>query len=523
MRRLLLVLLIPVLAVLALVGTGAGGDDEAPIYTVELDNAFGLTVGSDFKVAGVRAGTIKAIRLDRETNDALVDIQVDKTGFGDLRTDAFCESRPQSLIGEYYLDCAPGDNPQKLADGDRIPLEQTGSTVPADLLASVMQRPYRERLRIILSQLGVGLAARGEDLNEAIRRASPALRETDRVLSILAEQNTTLRDLITDADTVLAALAGNREDVARWVGEARSLAADSATRREEIAAGLARLPGFLRELRPTMAQLGRTADAQAPALRDLGASADRLELLFNQLGPFSRATQVNLRSLGETAEIGVGAVRSASPVVEELDRFAVDTPELGQNLDIILRDLRDRDRAVEEDPRSPGGKGYTGFEALLQYVYDQTMAVNIYDANTHLLKVALFESECSEYQNAESLRKHEAEHPGFIERCAAWLGPNQLGVLQPDPTETETETATRATESDGKRRRNDASATPTPDAGVPDVPVQAVPTSEPGVEATPEALVPLLGDTLEQLPEVDLPGRPNTNNPEDLLDFLLTP
>jgi phospholipid/cholesterol/gamma-HCH transport system substrate-binding protein len=513
-------------ATLAVIAGGAGGGPAGNRFTVELDNAFGLTVGSDLKVAGVRAGTIRDIRLDDKTHDALVDIEVTKTGFGSLRTDAFCESRPQSLIGEYYLDCAPGTDPKKLADDARIPIEQTGSTVPADLLADVMRMPYRERLRVILSQLGVGLSARGEELNEAIRRASPALRETDRVLAILAEQNATLRRLVTDADTVLADLAGNREDVGRWVREARATAADSATRRAEIAASLNRLPAFLRELRPTMADLGRTADAQGPALADLDASAQRLETLFTQLDPFARASQVNLRSLGATSQIGRDAAASARPVVALLDRFSRDTPELAQNLRIVLHDLDDRDRAIEADPRSPGGDGYTGFEALLQYTFDQSMAINIFDTHGYILKANLFESECSDFQNEESIAEKMAEDPGFIDRCAAWLGPNQLGVIQPDPTkpsDARSEAAPRRArvrpDAGGRRDRRQGAApdgpaaTPVPvsGTGVPGVPV---PTVIPG-----KPLVPLIDQTLDNLvPQV------NTNaNPEDLLDFLLAP
>ena len=54
-----------------------------------------------------------------------------------------------------------------------------------------MRRPYRERFTILLSELGAGLAARGPDLNETIRRAVPALRQVDRLLAILAEQRRT--------------------------------------------------------------------------------------------------------------------------------------------------------------------------------------------------------------------------------------------------------------------------------------------------------------------------------------------
>ena len=102
----------------------------------------------------------------------------------------------------------------------------------------------------------------------------------------------------------------------------------------------------------------------------------------------------------------------------------------------MLRDLDDRKRAVEKDKRSPGGQGYTGFEAFLSYVFDQMMAINIFDENGYILKVNLSASECSEYQNADSIKRKEKESPGFISRCLAGLGPNQPGVTTADPTDT---------------------------------------------------------------------------------------
>jgi ABC-type transporter Mla subunit MlaD len=512
-RRLLVVIGALGAVALVLAVSAAGGSTAGYKFTVELDNAFGLVTGSDLKVAGVRAGTIRDLRLDPRTHDALVDIELTKDGFGSLRTDAFCESRPQSLIGEYFLDCQPGTDPNKLEDGARIPIEQTGSTVPADLLADVMRRPYRERLRIILGQLGLGLAARGDELNEAIRRASPALRETDRVLKILASQNQVLGKLVKDGDTVLGDLAGNRQDVARWVREARGTAADSAERRVQIAEGLHRLPEFLAELRPTMAELGRAVDAQTPSLVDLDASAQRLEHLFTHLGPFARSSQLNLRSLADASEIGRRAARHAQPVVDLLKDFSVKTPELAKNLSIVLGDLDDRDRAIEKDARSPGGQGYTGFEALLQYVFDQSLAINVFDANNYILKANLFQSPCSDYQNADSLREEIASDPDFLSECAAYLGPSQQGVLQPDPTDPGTRSAPtqRDAKKTHKRHRRRPGAERTPDAGspAPDSPVN-------------EALQPLLDQVTDLLPHVAVPPI-RVENPQDLLDFLLAP
>src|SRR5215216_1030899 len=288
MRRLLVIFLVLGAGVAAVATASAGSQDpDHPTYTIELDNAFGIVQGADVKVAGVRAGRVTGMRVDRKSKRALVDITIDETGFGSLRTDAFCETRPQSLIGEYYVDCRPGTAPQRLEPGATLPVEQTASTIPLDLVNNIMRRPYRERLRIILDELGAGAGGRASDIQATLKRAVPALRETDQVLAILAEQNKVLANLTRDADAVIGDLAKNRTDVGRFVTETRQTATASAERRAEIRASLQRLPTFLRELTPTMASLGQAADANTPSLADLDASAGQLTRLFKDVPPFA--------------------------------------------------------------------------------------------------------------------------------------------------------------------------------------------------------------------------------------------
>jgi ABC-type transporter Mla subunit MlaD len=535
MRRALAILVLLAAAAAFAVTSAGAGDDSASgrRYTVELDNAFGLVTGADLKVAGVRAGKISKLRLDRKTGHALVDFTVDKVGFGSLREDVFCESRPQSLIGEYFIDCRPGTSSKELPNGATIPISKTASTIPADLVNDIMRRPYRERLRIILSELGIGVGARAEDLNAAVRRASPALRETDKVLAILGRQNLVLRDLVTDADVVLGDLAGNRKDVARWIRETGKTAATSAERRQDIAAGLRRLPAFLAELEPTMRELGRAADAQTPTLVDLNATAGNLQEFFTTLKPFTDSTRVNLRSLGEAAKQGAPAMKAARPLVAELGRFSEKTPELAKNLRITLSDLDDRGRAIEKDPRSPGGQGYTGFEALLQYVFDQAMAINIYDDHGYMLKANISHTECSNYQNADSLKAKMAEDPDFYKRCASILGPSQLGILQPDPTKPAGTAKRTKRGSKHKRKRGDGKPADAPKADEAPRDNGVRPPIDLGqtIDDLLKGKLPDLG-SLPQVPGLDgvtgaVGGLSGTTDPraaqQALLDYLLSP
>ena len=121
-------------------------------------------------------------------------------------------------------------------------------------------------------------------------------------------------------------------------------------------------------------------------------------------------------------------MKAAGPVVAQLNTFSQGAPELGKNLAIVLEHLDSRDHAVEKDPRSPGGQGYTGLEALLEYVYDQVMSVNVYDANAHVLKVSLIGGgNCADYADTAEAKKVGNE-------CSSTLGPNQAGINYNDTT-----------------------------------------------------------------------------------------
>lgn len=428
-RRVLSVALVTAAAVAAVVLTGAhGGEGDARRYVVELDNAFGMVKGGDVRVAGVNAGHVIGIELDPETLKGLIEVEIDEAGFGSLREDAFCEARPQSPLGEYFLDCAPGTATNEIPPGGTVPVEQTASTIPPDLVQNVMRRPYRERFRLVLNEFGAGLAGRPEDLNDAIRRGVPALRQTARLLEVLADHDTVIRDLVGDADRVLARLSDNRRDVGRFVKEAGDTASASAERADDIATNFRKLPTFVRELRPTMAALEEVAVEQRPVLVDLSAAADDLERFFADSGEFAEAARPAIRRLARLAPTGRQAVRAARPQTQQLRRYARPTRDLAPNLRITLEDFSDQDRAVEPDPRSPGGKGFAGSQAILAYIFNQSLTNNAFDEIGHMVRAAPFSDKCSPYRDASGGRDPE------LADCRAWLGPNQPGVNQPDPS-----------------------------------------------------------------------------------------
>ena len=447
MRRILAygALLVVIAALVLITGAFSSGPGD-PTYKLEFDNAFGLVQDAQFKVAGVPAGKITSIDLDQKNYHAVVTVQVTTKGFGAFRSDATCQSRPQSLIGEYFVDCQPGQYGKPLKSGATLPASHTFSTIPADLLADIMRLPQRERFTLIINELGAAVAGRSEDLQTALQRAVPALDETDNLLNLLANDSQTLQQLTANSDSVVTALANNSTLVQNFIVEADHAATDTATQQANLKTSLQRFPGLLEQLKPAMAKLGSAAQSNTPVLQNLNAASGQLKTLFTNLAPcssphtgnqcgFANASLPALQSLGQASVTGKTAVQAAAPTVSLLNQFAQPVPELAQNLSIVLADLDNRSRAVEPDSRSPGGQGFTGLEALLQYVFNQEQTINTFGPYGHMLAVDAFVNPmCSPYATPGTIAANLKQYGSAYRQCYSWLGPNQQGVNEADPT-----------------------------------------------------------------------------------------
>ena len=390
MRRLLAILALAVaLPALLLAGIAADGDDGGYEVRAIFDTVAAAVEGEDVKIAGAKVGAIKSMDLTRDDR-AAVTLRIDDDRFTPFHRDASCTIRPQQLIGEKFVECDPGspeaaELPQ-ISQGDGegehlLPLEQNSSPVDLDLVNNIMRRPYRERFAILLSELGVGLAGRGRELNEVIHRANPALRETDRVLRILARENDVLARLAEDSDAALAPLAREKEHLSSFIVQANRTGQATAERRADIERGLARLPSFLRELRPLMADLGAFAGQAAPVFADLRQAGPDISRLIVAQEPFAQAALPAFRGMGDALERGRPALINSRPVVRDLRRLGTDAAPTAGNLDRLTRSI---DRTG-------------GLERLMDLLFYSTTAINGFDDVGHYLRSALLVNVCTDY------------------------------------------------------------------------------------------------------------------------------
>src|SRR3954454_19727666 len=198
----------------ALLAGGAAGSASGETHVdVIFDNARGLLPGQLVEIAGARVGQIDDVSVTKDFK-ARISTSIDSR-FAPFRKDATCTIRPEGLIAENYVQCDPGspDSPELRGVGGvppTVPVEHTTQPVNLTDLFEIWNVPTRDRLGVLLSELGIATAARGGDLNAVLRRANPALKQAQAVIGILQDQKQSLIAAVDATDTAVAGLAAHR-------------------------------------------------------------------------------------------------------------------------------------------------------------------------------------------------------------------------------------------------------------------------------------------------------------------------
>lgn len=413
MRKALLAIgLVAVVVAVALLAGSSGGNGY--LVRAIFDNGGFLVEGEEVRIAGATVGEIEevdvtepgevaSVKDGRERaipGKAVVVMRIDEPGFQDFRADGGCEVRPQSLIGEKFVDCsptlsrAPGSEPapelEEIPEGEPgagqhlLPVENNSTSVDPDLINNINRLPYAQRFRLILNELGASFAGRGEDLEEVVERANPVLRDVNRLFGILNRQRDRLAQLASDSDAILEPLARERASVAGFFRNAGAAGEASSERGEALEASLRKFPAFLRELRGTMRSLEGFSDAATPVFADLGDAAPALTRATRALRPFSAASTVSLKSLGASGEVGGPKIRAADPVVRKARDLAISGAEPTTDLARLLT-------STDESG---------GFDGLVDLIYNSAAATNEFDRYGHFGRTLFALTNCIDYVQA---------------------------------------------------------------------------------------------------------------------------
>ena len=381
-------MIVAIAAVVILSGFSSSSGDPYTVRAIFDDAAFAVQ-GEDVRIAGANVGSIQSLGVTAN-KQAAVTVAISDSRFAPFYANATCAIRPQSLIGEQYVDCDPGSSsappltPITKGPGTGsylLPVTRTSSPIDSDIVQDISTEPVRQSLSVIIDELGTGLAARGSDLNAVIHRANPSLGDTDKVLKILASQNHVLAQLATSSDAVLAPLARESRQISGFIIHANTTSVASAARAGDISRTFRLFPSFLRQLRPLMADLGALADQGTPLMTELGQSASALGRQYANLTPFAAKARTALINLGVTAQKAQPSLVATLPLAQRLRRLGASGEPAAANLQRLTESL-DNTGAIEQ---------------LMKLLFNGTAVGNSFDSLGHYVRDEPLVSSCTNY------------------------------------------------------------------------------------------------------------------------------
>ena len=245
--------------------------DAGGVFTNQEVTYRGITVGQVGKMTVVPEGVEIELLVDEGTRIPEEDVEA-RVMF-------------KSAVGEQFVDILPGsDDGPYLADGSKIPLEQTSIPVSTQDLLSTLQAVLEgvppEALKGAIDSAGEALAGRGDDI-------ATILDSMARLAELFGDRAPEVRSILRNGTEVGEAFVASREDFAAAVRDLVIVSATLEGSTDELKRLLegtnltsAELVALIRESRPdlhqTITELAEINDIQAQ-------KSDALKALFEFL------------------------------------------------------------------------------------------------------------------------------------------------------------------------------------------------------------------------------------------------
>lgn len=302
-----------------------------------------LTSNAEVRIVGVPIGRVRSVKPVKQHLDAEVEL---KSQYAPIPTDVRAILRVKTLLGEAYIEMSPGSpKAPKLKEGGTLPLSQVRTAQSLDQVLVAFDAKTRDDFKQFLTQIGQATKGRGVDLNSAIGNASPTFDQLQRLVSTLDRQRPALARLVRDGGVTLNALGAREADLRSLITAGDQVFAATAARNQQLTDTVRVFPGFLRELRLTLADADLAAADAAPTLRTLrpvipdirpalieaARLAPELKATFKGLGPVLTAARKGLPAATRVVNAAKPLVdvlyptgREAVPVVQQVARFPSD-------------------------------------------------------------------------------------------------------------------------------------------------------------------------------------------------------
>jgi len=339
-------------------------------FSVAFPRSFALAEESDVRISGVEVGHVVSLSLGK---DGRTHATLEIAGrYAPIRANMHAILRQKTLLGETYVQLLPeGNSARFLADGGQLSNSQVEPSVTLDDILSAFDAKTRRDFQIWQEAVSEGINGRGEQINAAFASLEPFVESTNKLVTLLNEQEGAVKALVHNTGVVFNALASREHQLEGTIANGDRTFHAAAEASQAFAAAFRALPGFEHNATVALKETDKFQAVADPYFKEFQPTERKLAALlaaakpfapkFNSfltaLGPLTKAAKTDLPDARKALQLTVPVLENFRPVLHNLDPFLQYLGDYVPELQSFFANITAASQASEGSSDFPEGEG----------------------------------------------------------------------------------------------------------------------------------------------------------------------
>jgi virulence factor Mce-like protein len=190
------------------------------VLNASFKDANGVTRGADVQIAGHTIGQVTGVQAVGDRS--IVAMRINQQ-YAPIHEGSIARIRYSTLLAQKYIELAPVSGNKPIASGGTIPSTETITPVDFDQFLSALDPETRQKLQVVIQQLGGGVDGRAEVINDWLDQLHGLSVESQPPLDTFAQHDDNIGHITSNFAITGNRLAESKDNLGQLVQNANDV------------------------------------------------------------------------------------------------------------------------------------------------------------------------------------------------------------------------------------------------------------------------------------------------------------